>query len=182
VDTGVCAMIKRQFGCGGNRLVGWENYDIEVDITKPLPFPDESTDRVFAEHVVEHTDSREAFGFFKECYRILKDGGRIRICVPSIDKIHNFANEDYLNWLGQSGFGKACKRSAVENLMVNHGHKTVWSYGTLAAALYGAGFNNPTFNSARQSNDPEFNDIEGHWKVIGNHNADMESIVVEAEK
>ena len=175
-------MIKLQFGCGGNRLAGWENYDYDVDITKPLPFNDNHADRIFAEHVVEHTDSREVFGFFKECYRILKHGGRIRICVPSIDKIYKFANEEYLNWLGQSGFGKSCKRSAVENMMVNHGHKTVWSYETLTAALYGAGFNNLKCCSARLSDDPDFNDIEGHWKVIGNHNAEMESIAVEAEK
>jgi len=48
--------------------------------------------------------------------------------------------------------------------------------------LYGAGFDNLKYCSARLSDDPEFNDIEGHWKVIGNHNAEMESIVVEAEK
>lgn len=175
-------MIKLQFGCGGNRLDGWYNYDEDVDITKPLPFNDNYADRVFAEHVVEHTDSREAFGFFRECYRILKRGGGIRICVPSIDRIIKHADDAYLNWLGNSGFGENCKRSAVENLMVNHGHKTVWSHDILGAALYGAGFDNILYCLARESSDFQFQGIEGHGNVIGEHNANIESIVVEAMK
>lgn len=175
-------MVKRQFGCGGNKLVGWENYDMEVDITKQLPFPDESTDRIFAEHVVEHTDSREVFMFFKECHRILKSGGRIRICVPSIERIYMLADPEYLQWLGGSGFGQNNKRSAVENLMVNHGHKTVWSENLLKAALYGAGFDKFMVPTVGFSTDEHFQDVEGHWRAIGKHAAFIESIVVEASK
>ena len=175
-------MIKLQFGCGGNRLDGWYNYDADVDITKPLPFNDNFADRIFAEHVVEHTDSKEAFGFFKECYRVLKKDGRIRICVPSIERIYMMADQEYLQWLGGSGFGQSNKQSAVENLMVNHGHKTAWSENLLKAALYGVGFDKFMVPTVGFSTDEHFQNVEGHWKVIGKHPAFIESIVVEASK
>ena len=70
-------MKKINFGCGGNFLEGWENYDAEVDITKPLPFEDSSTDFILAEHVYEHIKPREGILFLRECHRILKPTGVI---------------------------------------------------------------------------------------------------------
>jgi predicted SAM-dependent methyltransferase len=174
-------MIKRQFGCGGNKLAGWENYDAEVDITKPLPFSDNSTDYIFAEHVVEHLDCREAFNFFTECYRILNKDGQIRICVPSISRVFSYSDKEYLDWLGSSGFGEATLKSAIRNLMVNHGHKTVWSEELLGVALRGAGFY-PSHASVGVSENTHFRNIEGHWKAIGHHAANVESIVMEGIK
>jgi predicted SAM-dependent methyltransferase len=174
-------MIKRQFGCGGNKLAGWENYDCEIDATKALPFPDNSTDYVFAEHLTEHLDCKEVYGFFSECYRILKKGGTIRICVPSISRVYLYADEEYLKWLGSSGFGEAALKSAIRNLMVNHGHKTVWSEELLGAALRGVGFGT-VYASVGISEDPNLHDIEGHWKAIGKHPNWVESIVMEGIK
>ncbi len=57
---------KLHVGCGNNRLPGWLNYDKGVDIRRPLPFPDDSMDFVFAEHVVEHITAREAWRFLRE--------------------------------------------------------------------------------------------------------------------
>jgi len=65
-------MRKIQFGCGGNRLNGWENYDYEIDISKPLPFNNDSVDAILAEHVLEHINIHQAWNFIEECYRILK--------------------------------------------------------------------------------------------------------------
>ena len=53
-----------------------EGYRIEIiqaDMTKPLPFPDESFDIIF--HPVSNCYVETVEGIFKECYRILKKGG-----------------------------------------------------------------------------------------------------------
>lgn len=52
-------MRKIQFGCGGNKLDGWENYDRDVNISKPLPFEDNSIRFIFAEHVLEHVHAHD---------------------------------------------------------------------------------------------------------------------------
>ena len=53
-----------------------EGYSIEIiraDMTKPLPFADESFDLIF--HPVSNCYVAEVKPIFKECYRILKHGG-----------------------------------------------------------------------------------------------------------
>jgi len=179
--------MKLNAGCGGTILDGWRNMDImftgedHIDITKPLPFTDNSAEFVVCCHCVEHTLPAQALAFFKECFRILIPGGVMRITVPSIGRVWAMADDEYLAWLESSGFGKANRRSAVENLIVNHGHLAVWGEDTLAAAIYAAGFDTkfaPVGNSIHK----ELVGVEGHGKVIGEHNNWIESICVEGTK
>ncbi|WP_195985514.1 class I SAM-dependent methyltransferase [Clostridium sp. D33t1_170424_F3] len=53
-----------------------EGYDIQIiraDMTKPLPFADESFDLIF--HPVSNCYVEQVKPIFRECYRVLKDGG-----------------------------------------------------------------------------------------------------------
>ena len=53
-----------------------EGYDITIiraDMTKPLPFPDETFDLIF--HPVSNCYVEEVVPIFRECFRILKHGG-----------------------------------------------------------------------------------------------------------
>jgi len=63
--------------CNSEKLVAErEGYPIEIlqaDMTKPLPFPDESFDLIF--HPVSNCYVEEVEPIFRECYRILKKGG-----------------------------------------------------------------------------------------------------------
>lgn len=70
-----------------------EKYSIELvqaDMTKPLPFKDESFDLIF--HPVSNCYVEDVLPIWKECYRILKKGG---ILLSGLDNGINFAfNED----------------------------------------------------------------------------------------
>jgi predicted SAM-dependent methyltransferase len=50
-----------------------------------LNFDDNTFDFIFSEHFFEHLFMNEAFELLKECYRILKPHGVLRIVVPDAD-------------------------------------------------------------------------------------------------
>lgn len=73
-------------------MVGWiasdinGNGDLKLDFTKPIPFPDESVDRIYSSHVLEHFSyPNPMLTFLSECHRILKKGGEFSIAVPDAE-------------------------------------------------------------------------------------------------
>ena len=54
---------------------GYQIETIQADMSKPLPFEDESFDLII--HPVSNNYIEEVLPLWKECYRILKKGGRI---------------------------------------------------------------------------------------------------------
>lgn len=55
--------------------------DIAADVTKPLPFEDESVDTVIARHILEHCQN--PIRVVSQWVKILKPGGRLIIAVPN---------------------------------------------------------------------------------------------------
>lgn len=69
-----------------------EGYDIEIiraDMTKPLPFDDETFDLIF--HPVSNCYVEEVKPIFKECARILKHGG---VLLSGLDNGVNYLVDD----------------------------------------------------------------------------------------
>jgi hypothetical protein len=106
----------------------------------------------------------------------LKDEGTLRVAVPSGDKIYDLADEPYLKWHGQSGFGDGTRRGAVRSILLDHGHLSAWNHSILEACLFAAGFEEEKIYGC------DLGELEGHGKVIGEHNNAIETIVMEAVK
>lgn len=69
-----------------------EGYDIEIirgDMSKPLPFEDETFDIIF--HPVSNVYVEDVLPIWRECYRILKKGG---ILLAGLDNGLNFAYDE----------------------------------------------------------------------------------------
>lgn len=83
--------IKLELGSG--RRAGMEEWvsldlnggaDIQHDLTQPLPFPNDSVDRVYSSHVLEHfTYPNPLLDLLRECHRVLRPGGTFSIAVPN---------------------------------------------------------------------------------------------------
>jgi predicted SAM-dependent methyltransferase len=56
--------------------------DLYLDLLKPFPFPNNSIDKIYSSHVLEHFYSDQILMILKECYRVLKPKGWISACVP----------------------------------------------------------------------------------------------------
>ena len=49
-----------------------------------LKFANDSVDKIFSEHVIEHFDRKDLERFFDECHSMLKPGGEIEFIAPCI--------------------------------------------------------------------------------------------------
>ena len=82
-------------GCGNRFHPDWVNVDfvktapevIQHDLKKGIPFDDNSFDVVYHSHLLEHFPKNLAVFFIKECFRVLKPGGIIRVVVPDLENI-----------------------------------------------------------------------------------------------
>lgn len=145
--------LKVQFGCGGNKLDGWQNHDSEVDITKRLPYEDNSVDAILLEHVWEHIDPHSALRCLDECRRILKSGGLLRLCVPVLDRLSADHGRD---------------------IVFGHGHLGVYTRDSVYHMMRLAGFQNISEASHAE--------CDNHWRVIGREKDELETCRMIASK
>jgi predicted SAM-dependent methyltransferase len=92
-------------GCGSHFVSSeeWTNLDfvstseqvIAHNLLNGIPFPDNSFDLVYHSHVLEHFSKEDGKKLIKECFRVLKPGGVIRIAIPNLEEIA----KNYLKYL-----------------------------------------------------------------------------------
>jgi SAM-dependent methyltransferase len=172
---------KLHLCCGPNSLPGWLNHDLDIDISRPLPFPDESIQFVFVEHGVEHVTPAEAWSFLKELRRILKLGGGARIIVPCVDLIFRRYDEQYAEVLRNLSNTDGSRESAIHSIVTKWGHKAIWTTDALQVLL-GALCFRTMVASPGISYFKEMEGIDRHARSIGEHANWVESGVVEAVK
>ena len=82
-------------GKSGKKSDNWINIDgfkgkhvdYCLDFNKTLPFKNNTFDGIFCEHVLEHFNLEIGLKLLKECFRIMRPGGSLRIIVPDGEKI-----------------------------------------------------------------------------------------------
>lgn len=87
--------MKISLGAGGVRLPGWIHVDydpgcrpdVRADLSVPLPFPDQVADFLHSEDFIGQLTFAQANDFLRECYRILKPGGALRLLTPDLDQL-----------------------------------------------------------------------------------------------
>jgi SAM-dependent methyltransferase len=86
-------------GCGENKVansIGLDNVqlpgvDVEHDLLDfPYPFENESIDKIYLRHVIEHFAIENINFIMNECNRILKNDGLLVITVPHVFSISAF--------------------------------------------------------------------------------------------
>lgn len=84
--------IRINLGCGTNPLQGWINVDIDEschpdvvhNLRDTLPFPDNYADEILISHVLMYFTRDEHTAILKECSRILKPDGLIRLTEDNV--------------------------------------------------------------------------------------------------
>ncbi len=190
------AVIKINFGCGGNALEGWLNCDLYpgpkicyVNCTKKLPFDNSSVDYIYTEHMIEHMSLNQAIDFLKESWRILKPFGRSRVVTPNLKAFFDLYNgasdqEMYLRWYKnrKNLISPILFTNCINSIFYEHGHEFIYDYDYLKELMKYCGFKKVQLCKIQKSSDPVFQNLESHGKVIGEKINEIESLVIEATK
>lgn len=167
-----------QFGCGPNGLDGWINTDkAQIDITKRLPFDDNSVDVVYLEHVIEHISPGDGLRFLRECRRVLIPGrGVVRVAFPDLIQVWNTADDEYVEFVGNR-FGADIAQGIIDR----HLHAAVWTRETMGIALMSCGFEVSHWNIGDSAN-PYLMGVEQHVRMIGPRFNEIETCILEGAR
>jgi predicted SAM-dependent methyltransferase len=172
---------KLQIGSYRNPLPGWFNTDICIlkpsvvymDATKPFPLPSNSFDYVYSEHVIEHLPYKEGMFMLRECFRILRPGGRVRMATPSLDAMFRMFQSDdddtrqYIDYMSDEWLSDLPLRSPcllINNTFRNWGHQFIYDEATLCESMSLAGFSGVRAYTYGVSDDEALRNLETHGR------------------
>ena len=174
------AELKLNIGCGTSGIEGWVNLDNSpsillsrlplgrrifrtpdwprdvrrADVRKRIPFPDSSVRCIYSSHTFEHFTYEESLAVARECHRVLRPGGVLRIVVPDLDILVRDYLADSTDSLASHRFISRLLLTAGLRDIVHAGahHKQMFDASSLVHMLREAGFPAPevsTFGSSR---------------------------------
>lgn len=155
--------MQLHLGSGKQHLDGWINIDNQplpgvdrvLDVTLGLPFDDVAF--IFAEHFIEHLAYVDALVLLRECRRVLREDGVLRLSTPNLDWV--WASHYALD-LGEAEQVKAC--FDLNRAFRGYGHAFLYNERTLAATLHDAGFSNVVRCGYGESAHPVLRGLERH--------------------
>ena len=152
---------KLHIGSGWRLLDGWLNTDLELipdvmqmDATQRFPFADGTFQYVYTEHMIEHVPYPQGTLMLRECHRVMRKGGVIRVITPDLAAIIGLyrsglsaIQKEYLSWFCQAFVPAEYPHnaaSAINAMFRQWGHQFIYDEATLAEAMRAAGFRSVT--------------------------------------
>ena len=195
---------KLHIGCGSHILEGWLNTNFfpqnsrvfHLDSTKDFPFPAQTFDYIFSEHMIEHVPYSDGTRMLAECYRVLKVNGTIRLSTPDLAfLIHLYTDEKselqkaYCQWINSQeatdnvvdAETEFLDTFVINNFFRDWGHEFIYDEKILRRSLETAGFSNFRTCTIAKSEDEHLQNLENEKREPEGFLA-LESIIVEATK
>ena len=156
-------MTKLLVGCGPQILPGWINIDTVdypgvdrvLDITQGLPFKNVSL--IFGEHFIEHLSYRHGCALLRECRRVLRDDGVLRLSTPNLDWVWATHYKPVMTEEEQ-----VLQCFALNRAFRGWGHQFLYNQRTLSASLLDAGFSDIVRCEYGESTHTELRGLERH--------------------
>ncbi len=179
------AVRKLQLGTSNSLIEGWLNTDVlptsrevvYLDATRRFPFKDNTFDYVFCEHMIEHIEYQSALVMLRECFRVLKPSGKIRMSTPDLKVLVGIFWDEktasqsfYIDWMTRKFLPDVsyCKEVfLINNAFRAWGHQFLYDRKTIEVTLHRIGFENVRFCQPGVSEDENLCGIESHGSVMG---------------
>ena len=189
---------KLHIGCGDRILNGWLNTDysptsndiVLLDATGLYPFKNKTFDYVFSEHMIEHVSHANGRMMLRECFRVLKHGGKIRLTTPDLLFLCSLYKDnkselqhEYIKWAAALFLdeGNAVDTFVINYFVRNWGHQFIYDEKVLRHSMEGAGFQNIVRCDLNESESIESRNLENVERMPPGF-LKLESITLEGTK
>jgi predicted SAM-dependent methyltransferase len=139
--------LRLHLGSGKEHKEGWVNVDLlgdpvdlPWDVTRRLPLSDGSVDAVFHEHLLEHLPLATGMAFLRECNRVLKADGVMRIGVPDAHALIDSYLNDPDGLLAELRPDRPTPMLALQEFFYWYRHRCMYDFETLAMVCRASGF------------------------------------------
>lgn len=163
-------------GAGHVRLDGWLNTDITplccplyLNAMRHLPIRDNSVSYIFGEHFINYMPRQATQLFFKECFRVLKPSGVLRITTIDIEVLARvyISNPDRVRLLNERNRQRGYQYNSYPIDILNKtffedGNVCEYDTQTLQQMFNAAGFLNITRCKVGESPHTALSGIERH--------------------
>ena len=197
-------------GCGKNVLRGWLNTDlypqkselasgVYLDAGIRFPFRDDTFNYIYSEHIFEHLTFTESCNMLKECYRVLKPKGTMRLALPHFEFLLELYQDpearisrEYIKStirdqlpevhkvLGESEYANVY---VINNFYRDWGHEVIHSTESLKQLIERFEFKNVEQKEVGKSDISFLSNLEAHArKDFDRSFYDLETLVLEAVK
>lgn len=171
---------------------------INHNVVNGLPFGDSSVQCIFSSHFIEHLTFEEAVNFLKECHRVLRPGGILRIICPDImiwiDKIYKGTDESFFktykdsldvpyweNYIYPIKDKIKTNTQVLNSMIYNWGHKWMWDFESLKTELESIGFDSIQQMEHLKTNYNRIKEIETRLSYNTIEARNLESLFVECK-
>ncbi len=169
--------IKLELGSGNIKgKDGWTTVDIDGadinwDLKRGIPLPNNSVDKIYSSHLLEHIPYEQLMILLKKCRSVLKVGGEFSVCVPNFRFYVDSYKEGKMfrereTWWQQ---GLIDTGSAIDQLnyiaYMNDEHKYMFDEENLVNTLKKAGFSNVKLREFGESLDRSERDHESIYAL-----------------
>lgn len=142
---------RLHLGAGDHHIDGWINVDLVrgaadvlADFTQALPFRTASVDLLHSEDLLEHLDDAAGKHLLRECHRVLRPGGVMRVLTPDlraiVDRVYLQRETRHLAWCNNQLSADGPCSALNMHLRMNGEHRFLYDEEHLTGTLRGIGF------------------------------------------
>lgn len=94
--------VKVQLGCGRDKWPGWVNIDqvggdIQADLRKGIPLPDNWVDKIYSQDFLEHLPPEAGVPMMNEIWRVLRPDGIMEHLMPNAGSRNDYGSPSHLS-------------------------------------------------------------------------------------
>ena len=150
VDYAVGARLRKipVIGALSGRILNcdWDKSVVLHDLRRRFPWRDGSVDYIYSSHSLEHLTREGGVHFMREAFRVLRDGGIVRVVVPDLAlEVNKYVagEQDARDFFVSLHTVDASDRPVTKriySLLSGQGHRCMYDEASLTALMRESGF------------------------------------------